>query len=141
MLVVAACSRATPQESAVPPARGSATPAGGPDALVTVLSTSYVVGQCPDAKTMNARAAETTMRKLVQPCDKVPGSKSDFRATLVPGGRIVLASPSGNSDEGWVPTCVLRHGLTHNVALKEPCAFDVHLEEQHPAKPSGSSSP
>lgn len=139
--LIGACARASRPETVVP-ARASAAPA--PSAApaeppVSMLSTAYVVGQCPDAKTMNVRAAEAAMRRMIEPCARIPGKRSDFRATLLPGGRIALASPSGDADEGLVPMCVLRRGLTHSVTLREPCAFDVHLEER-PADRSTSPS-
>jgi hypothetical protein len=94
---------------------------------------------------MNSRAAETAVRKLVAHCESVPGKGFHFKATLVPGGRIELASPGGNPEDGVVPTCALRSGLTHGVALKERCVFDVRLDERPvpgpTAAPSASAAP
>jgi hypothetical protein len=121
-----------------PPA---AAPSTEPVAPVQLVSTSFVVGQCPDGKTMNARAAETAMRKLVAHCESVPGKGFHFKATLVPGGRIELASPGANRDDGVVPTCVLRSALLHSVALKDRCVFDVRLDERPVPGPSPSAAP
>jgi len=82
------------------------------------------------------------MRRLVEPCSKVPGQAARFQATLVPGGRIEIASPSGDRADGIVPICVVKNQLSHAVSLKQPCTFDVQLEERTvpgpqapPAKP------
>ncbi|MRG97315.1 hypothetical protein [Polyangium spumosum] len=111
----------------------------GPE--IGVVDATVVVESCPDAKTMNAKAAHASIRKLVEPCSKIPGGAAHFSTTLMPGGRVVLASPSGNPDEGVVPTCVLSNQLTHRVFLRKPCKFDVKLEERKlqaeaPASPS-----
>ena len=79
---------------------------------------------------MNGKAAEVAMRQLITPCDKVPGGNAHFSATLIPGGRIELASPAGETADGVVPTCVLKHTLKHGVTLGEPCTFEVRLEER-----------
>lgn len=97
---------------------------------VALTNTSFVVNSCPDTAKMDSRAANAAMRKLVEPCGKVPGQAARFRATLVPGGRIELASQTGDRAEGVVPLCVLRNQLTHAVSLKERCTFDVQLEER-----------
>jgi hypothetical protein len=111
-----------------------------PVAPVQLVSTSFVVGDCPDAKTMSTRAAEAAMRKLVSHCGSALGRGFHFKATLRPGGRIELASPGGDAKDGVVPTCVLSHSLTHSVALKEPCVFDVRLEERPIPGPEPASS-
>jgi hypothetical protein len=103
---------------------------------VAELLTSFVVQVCPDARKMNSRAAETALRQLVSPCDRVPGGDAHFSATLMPGGRIELGSAAGDPTEGVVPICVLKHTLTHPVALERPCTFDVRLEASHTPRPS-----
>ena len=104
----------------------ASTPAADvPHAATSMVNASAVVDACPDARRMNAKAAADTINKLVEPCKQVPGGKARFTATLVPGGKIDLASP-----DGVVPTCVLSHGLTHPVLLSKPCRFDVQLEER-----------
>ncbi len=107
---------------------------------VSSVSATVVVARCPDAKTMNNRAAQSAIHRLVDPCAAVPGGKAHFSATLLPGGRIELASPSGDPAEGVVPTCVLRNNLLHQVYLKKPCTFDVQLEERAAAAPAPASS-
>jgi hypothetical protein len=89
---------------------------------------------------MNPRAAEATMRKLVSRCGAVSG-ELHFRVTLMPSGKIEFGAPAGDTKEGVVPTCVLTRGLTHNVALKDPCTFDVRLEKTPGAAPSSSAAP
>jgi hypothetical protein len=88
-----------------------------------------VVNNCPDAKWMHTGAAQRAIQKLIDPCAGVPGGRANFLATLIPGGQVELASPSGDPDEGVVPTCVLKdQSLRHQVFLKHPCSFDVALE-------------
>ncbi len=100
----------------------------GPD--IGIVDATVVIDSCPDAKSMNAKAANAAIRRLVEPCSKIPGGGAHFSTTLMPGGRIMLASPSGDPAEGVVPTCVLSNQLTHRVLLKKPCKFDVRLEER-----------
>lgn len=92
---------------------------------------------------MNNRAAQSTIHRLVDPCAGVPNGKAHFSATLLPGGRIELASPSGDPAGGVVPTCVLRNNLLHQVYLKKPCKFDVQLEERMTPRtpPPAASAP
>jgi hypothetical protein len=104
---------------------------------LSIVDATVVVDSCPDAKTMNSKAAHAAINKLVAPCSKVPGGAAHFSATLVPGGRIKLAAPSGDPAEGVVPTCVLSNQLTHRVLLKQACKLDVKLEER---KVGGSSA-
>jgi len=101
-----------------------------PRTVTSMVDASAVIGACPDGRKMNARAAADAINKLVEPCAQVPGGKAHFAATLLPGGKIELASPEGKVAEGVVPTCVLRHGLGHKVLLSKPCTFDVKLEER-----------
>jgi hypothetical protein len=127
VVATVSCARSKPPETAVKP---TAEP------LVAQLLTSFVVQACPDARKMNSRAAETALRQLISPCDKVPGGDAHFSATLMPGGRIELGSSSGDANDGTVPICVLKHTLTHPVALERPCTFDVRLEASHMPRPS-----
>jgi hypothetical protein len=101
-----------------------------PHTVTSMVSASAVISACPDARKMNAKAAADTINKLVEPCAQVPGGKAHFSATLMPSGKIELASPDANVAEGVVPTCVLSYGLTHKVHVTQPCTFDVQLEER-----------
>jgi hypothetical protein len=114
--------------SSQPPVTPADEEEAGPD--IGIVNATVIVGQCPDAKSMNSRSANAAIQKLVAPCNKVPGGAAHFSATLVPGGRIKLASPSGDPAEGVVPTCVLSNQLTHRVLLRKECKFDVKLEER-----------
>ena len=116
--LTASCARTKPPEAVTPK----------PAPPVSQVITSFVVQKCPDAPKMNSRKAETALRQMLSPCDKVPGGSVHFKATLMPGGRIELASPSGEPDDGVVPICALKHTLTHPVFLERPCTFDVRLE-------------
>ena len=95
---------------------------------------------CPDAKKMDAKAAEAAMRRLIEPCHAVNAPHADFLATLVPGGRIEIASRGKDSAEGVVPICVVKNKLTHSVALKQRCTFNVKLEPAAAVAPAASSS-
>jgi hypothetical protein len=122
-LSISAC--ATP-----PPADPAGANGDVPRTVTSMVNASALIGACPDAHKMNAKAAAEAINKLVEPCAQVPGGKAHFSATLEPGGRIELASPEGKVAEGVVPTCALSHGLTHRVLLGKPCTFDVQLEER-----------
>jgi hypothetical protein len=97
------------------------------------------VEDCPDAKKMDAKAAEAAMRKLIEPCRDVNAPAAEFLATLVPGGHIEIASRGKESAEGVVPICVVKNRLTHSVALKQRCTFLVKLEPAGVA-PAASAS-
>lgn len=101
-----------------------------PHTATSMVNASAMISACPDGRRMNAKVVADTINKLVEPCARVPGGKAHFAATLLPGGKIELASPEGKVAEGVVPTCVLSHGLTHHVLLNKPCTFDVQLEER-----------
>ena len=135
-MAVGGCTRraAHPPAEAKSPAPASA---GGPS--VASGGSSFVVEDCPDAKKMDAKAAEAAMRKLIEPCHAVNAPAADFLATLVPGGRIELASHGKDGAEGVVPMCVVKNRLTHSVALKQRCTFSVKLEPAS-AVPAASSS-
>lgn len=97
------------------------------------MVTSFVmVDACPDAKLLDTKAATREIDELVGPCKKVPTGAAHFSATLLPGGRVELASPSGDPTEGVVPTCLLQNvtQLKHKLKLKQACKFDVKLEQR-----------
>ena len=97
------------------------------------MVTSFVmVEECPEAKELNTKQATREIDELVGPCKKVPTGAAHFSATLLPGGRVELASPSGDPTEGVVPTCLLQKSsqLKHKLRLKHACKFDVKLEQR-----------
>ncbi len=118
------CSASPPPD---PPAHVPA-PAPEPTSRVSLVNAAVVVSSCPDAAKMSSRQAQIAIEKLVSPCTQVPGGAAHFAATLLPGGRIELASPAGDPAEGVVPTCVLKHRLQHTMLLGKPCMFDVRLD-------------
>jgi hypothetical protein len=128
--LTASCARTKPPEVV--------TPSPAPPTVAQV-ETSFVVQKCPDAAKMNSRKAETALRQMLSPCDKVPGGSVHFAATLMPGGRIELTSAQGEPGEGVVPICVLKHTLTHPVSLERPCTFDVRLEASRRAFSAGDA--
>jgi hypothetical protein len=132
--VLGGCAHRRPPSAAAP----GQDPDTGPQVALT--NTSFFINACPDATKMDSRAANAAMRKMVEPCGKVPGQAARFQATLVPGGRIELASPTGDRAEGVVPLCVLKNKLTHPVVLKERCTFDVQLEERKIPAPANSNA-
>jgi hypothetical protein len=131
-----ACAKKSSNAPEAPPATSaSAEEPPGPPPL-SLVNASAVVSDCVDAKWMHTVAAHRSIQKIIDPCMSVPGGRAHFSATLLPGGRIELASPSGNPDEGVVPTCVLKNQtLRHQVFLKNRCSFDVILEERPEAAP------
>ena len=134
---LASCARRpaqSPTEGKSPPPASSSGPA------VASGSTSFVIEDCPDAKKMDAKAAEAAMRKLIEPCHTINAPAADFLATLVPGGRIEITSRGKDSAEGVIPICVVKNRLTHSVALKQRCTFNVKLEPTAAVAPAGSSS-
>ena len=126
-IVLSGCKSATP-EPASPAPSGSA--AGLPN--VAEVAADVVVLDCPDSAKLNPRAAEGSIHRLVEGCTTVPGGIAHFAATLQPGGRIELAAPDGNTAEGVVPTCVLKHELVHKLPLHQACKLDVRLSERKP---------
>jgi hypothetical protein len=133
LALTASCARTKPPEQA--------TSKPAPTPTVAQVVTSFVVQKCPDAPKMNSRKAETALRQMLSPCDTVPGGYAHFAATLMPGGRIELASPSGEATDGVVPICVLKHTLTHPVSLEKPCTFDVRLEASRRVPPAADGGP
>ena len=113
-----------------------------PKSVTSLVNASSVISACPDNKRMNARAAANAINHLIEPCATVPGGRAHFSATLLPGGKIELASPEGSAADGVVPTCVLKGGLRHKVKLMHGCTFDVQLEERTVATPEpGAARP
>lgn len=96
-----------------------------------------IVEACPDSPRLDTKLANREIDELVGPCKKVPGGNAHFSATLLPGGRVELASPSGDPTEGVVPTCIVQNAaqLRHKLRLIRACKFDVKLE-QRLAEPS-----
>lgn len=117
------------------PAAQHEPPASEPISLVTSM---VIVEACPDSKRLDSKLANREIDELVGPCKKVPGGAAHFAATLMPGGRVELASPSGDPSEGVVPTCLVQNvaQLKHRLKLTKPCKFDVRLE-QRIAEPTG----
>jgi len=56
---------------------------------------------------------------------------------LLPDGQVELASPSGDPNEGIVPTCVMQkqQQLKHKLKLTKACKFDVKLEQRLATQP------
>jgi hypothetical protein len=137
LLVLGGCTRRPTHAPAEP---RPPEPARTTGASVASGSTSFVVEDCPDAQKMDAKAAEGAMRKLIEPCHSVNAPAADFLATLVPGGRIEITSRGKDGAEGVVPVCVVKNRLTHSVALKQRCTFNVKLEPAAAVAPAASSS-
>ena len=123
-----------PQPHEPPPPPPNPEPPSEPIALVTSM---VIVEACPDSHKLDTKLANREIDELVGPCKKGPGGNAHFSATLLPGGRVELGSPSGDPNEGVVPTCVVRNAaqLKHNLRLARACKFDVKLE-QRIAEPS-----
>lgn len=96
-----------------------------------MVTSSVIMDACPEAAKLNTKQASKEIAELVSPCTKIPGGAAHFSATLLPGGRVELGSPSGNPDEGVVPTCLVKSQaqLKHRLKLHSACRFDVKLEE------------
>jgi len=103
-----------------------------PDEEIAMVTSFVMVDACPEAKLLDTKAATREIDELVGPCKKVPTGSAHFSATLLPGGRVELASPSGEPTEGVVPTCLLQNAkqLKHKLRLKTACKFDVKLEQR-----------
>ena len=100
---------------------------------MSMVTSSIVIEGCPDSKRVDSKRATREIQELVEPCTKIPGGAAHFSATLLPDGRVELASPSGDPSEGIVPTCLVQtqSQLKHRIRLTRPCKFDVKLEERH----------
>jgi len=103
-----------------------------PDPAISLVTSFVMVEACPESKKIDTKQATREIDELVGPCKKVPTGAAHFSATLLPDGRVELASPSGDPTEGVVPTCLLQSAsqLKHKLRLKQPCKFDVKLEQR-----------
>ena len=103
-----------------------------PRPMQQIVTSIVLIERCPDAKKLDRRQATREIELLVGPCTKVPGGAAHFSTTLMPGGGVEFASPSGDPDEGVVPTCMMRTKaqLNHKLRLAHACRFDVKLEER-----------
>jgi hypothetical protein len=119
----------TPPPTPLPPPPPPDAATTDPISLVTSM---VIVEACPDSKQLDSNRANREIEELVGPCKKVPGGDAHFSATLLPGGRVELASPEGDPSEGIVPTCLVQHGkqLRHKLKLARACKFDVRLEQR-----------
>ncbi len=122
LLLLASCHHGPPPPPPMPP----------PTHALSIVTSMVVVDACPASKKLDKKAATRELEALVGPCQKVPGGAAHFSATLMPDGRVELASPTGNPDEGIVPTCVLetKAAFRHKLHIAQPCRFDVKLEER-----------
>jgi hypothetical protein len=104
-----------------------------PGRAMSIVTSSVIVDACPSQKKLDRKAATREIEALVGGCQKVPGGIAHFSVTLLPDGRVELASPSGDTDLGVVPTCVLETSAAfrHKLRVPEACRFDVKLEERH----------
>ena len=132
LMALASCKSAKPAEPTKPP-----EPATPPIAMV---HSSVVATSCPQVTQFNAKQAENAIRKLVEPCARIPSGVARFTATMLPGGQIQLGSPEGDPVEGTVPTCVTKNVLTHKVFLRKACVFQVELEERPVTAPQPAPS-
>jgi hypothetical protein len=92
-----------------------------------VVNATILTNGCGELGRTNGKLAEQAMYELVEGCSSVPGGSAQFRATLLPGGRIDIAAAAGQPDV--VPICVLKHRLVHKVPLANPCRLDVKIEQ------------
>ena len=97
-----------------------------------MLTSMVIVDACPESKKIDSKLATKEIDELVGPCKSVPGGAAHFSATLLPGGRVELGSPSGDPNGGVVPTCLLQNQkqLKHKMRLRKACKFDVKLEQR-----------
>ena len=99
---------------------------------VSMVTSMVIIEACPNSKQLDSRRTTLEIQELVGPCTKVPGGAAHFSATLLPDGRVELASPSGDPNEGIIPTCLVQTQaqLRHKLRLTKPCKFDVKLEQR-----------
>lgn len=130
---VAACAAKQPPASAptataeASPAASASSSAAAAQPAAQMVNAMILANGCKVAGAANARLAEKAMNQLTEGCTSVPGGKTEFQATLQPGGRIVINAAPGQPDV--VPICVLKHSLQHSVPLTQPCRLDVKLEQ------------
>jgi hypothetical protein len=127
--VIAGCWSTSNPTVPPPPPPKQEPPPSDPISLVTSM---VIVEACPDSHRLDTKLANREIDELVGPCKKIPGGNAHFSATLLPGGRVELASPSGDTSEGIVPTCIMQHAtqLRHKLKLAKACRFDVKLEQR-----------
>lgn len=115
-----------------PPAAQHEEPKPAPGEPISLVTSMVIVEKCPDSKRLDTQLANKEIDELVGPCKKVPGGAAHFSATLLPGGRVELASPAGDPSEGVVPTCLVQNAgqLKHKLKLTKACKFDVKLEQR-----------
>jgi hypothetical protein len=106
-----------------------APPAASPPTgrAATLVNATILANGCKDLGPAATRRAQRAMDQLVDGCTSVPGGRSQFEATLQPGGRIAISAVAGQPDV--VPICILKHSLLHDVPLTKPCQLDVKIEE------------
>ena len=124
-LLCAALSACGTKRAAAPPPALPPPPPAQPKARA--VSAIVLMNRCADMGPANAKLAEGAMYQLVEGCSTIAGGTAHFAATLHPGGRIELGPVPGQPET--IPICVLKHALTHKVALQKPCTLDVRLEE------------
>jgi hypothetical protein len=130
IITVLSCARGhEPPPSAAP---APSAPQEDSSPSIGLVDTTMMFTDCGVVSNMNAKHAQSTMRHLVEACNEVPGGTAQFTATLLPNGRIELASIDGGL--GTVPICVLHHELKHNVAVKKPCIMQVQMSERKATK-------
>ena len=137
LLVQVGCWRGTSSSASASATGAAPVPGSGsataPSSEVQSLDTSSVtLDACPDSKQMSSKLASREVEELVGPCTSIPGGAAHFSATLLPNGRVELASPSGDRNLGVVPTCLVQsqNQLKHKLRLAHPCRVDVRLEER-----------
>jgi hypothetical protein len=103
-----------------------------PSDPISLVTSMVIVEACPDSHRLDTKLANREIDELVGPCKKIPGGNAHFSATLLPGGGVKLASPSGDPTEGVVPTCIVQNAtqLKHRLKLAQACKFDVKLEQR-----------
>jgi hypothetical protein len=126
---------------------GTPLPPPPPDAAnehaISLVTSVVVVDACPDYRKLDSKSARREIDELVGPCKTVPGGAAHFSATLLPGGRVELAAPTGEDpSEGVVPTCLLQqhNQLKHKLRISSPCRFDVKLEQRLAGQPEATGS-
>lgn len=103
-----------------------------PDQVQSILTSLVVVEECPESRKIDSKLANREIQELVGPCTKIPGGMAHFTATLQPGGRVEISSPTGDPGDGMVPMCLLQKEkqLKHRLRLRSSCKFDVKLEQR-----------
>jgi len=92
-----------------------------------VVNATILANECQSLGAYQSKLAEGAMYHLVEGCTTVPNGVAQFEATLQPGGRVEIKAAPGQPDV--VPICILKHALTHSVALSKPCHLDVKIEQ------------